>query len=104
MSASTLKSWSGLSYPALVTEVVSLFVGPEEISRAALEAMVAKAYSVFDDSEVCKVRGIDQGLMVAELFHGPTLTFKDYALSLVGRMYDYFLAKREKHMTIVVGE
>ena len=65
--------------------------------------MVSSAYTVFDDPEVCKVRSVGD-VKVAELFHGPTLTFKDYALSLVGKMYDHFLAKRKRHMTIVVGE
>ena len=44
------------------------------------------------------------GLNVAELFHGPTLTFKDLGLTIVAKMYDYFLEKRKRHMTVLVGE
>ena len=44
------------------------------------------------------------GLNIAELFHGPTLTFKDLGLTIVAKMYDYFLEKRKRHMTVLVGE
>ena len=44
-----------------------------------------------------------QGFYVLELFHGPTLAFKDLALTLVGRFLQYFLQKRQKHVTILVG-
>ena len=40
---------------------------------------------------------------MAELFHGPTLAFKDLALTFVGQLYNYFLEKSQKHYTIVVG-
>ena len=51
-----------------------------------------------------KVEHLKDGLNVAELFHGPTLTFKDLGLTIVAKMYDYFLEKRKRHMTVLVGE
>ncbi len=47
---------------------------------------------------------LSNGLNVAELFHGPTLAFKDLSLGVVGQLINYFLEKRQKHMTILIGE
>jgi len=69
------------------------------IERGVLEA----AYATFDDPEVCPVRALDEGLWVQELWHGPTLAFKDVALQLVGRLMDAELAKRGERRTIVVA-
>ena len=59
-------------------------------------------FNVADDG-VIRFHDLDDSLTVAELFHGPTMAFKDLALSVVGQMYSYFLEKRKRHMTIVVG-
>ena len=55
-------------------------------------------------SKVIRVEQLKDGLNIAELFHGPTLTFKDLGLTIVAKMYDYFLEKRKRHMTVLVGE
>jgi threonine synthase len=46
---------------------------------------------------------LSSGLNVAELFHGPTLAFKDLSLGIVGQLINYFLEKRRKHMIILIG-
>ena len=56
------------------------------------------------NSKVIRVEQLKDGLNIAELFHGPTLTFKDLGLTIVAKMYDYFLEKRRRHMTVLVGE
>ena len=58
----------------------------------------------FNHFKVVRVERLKDGLNVAELFHGPTLTFKDLGLTIVAKMYDYFLEKRKRHMTVLVGE
>src|SRR5690606_13069663 len=55
----------------------------------------------FDDPEVVPLRRLSDGIWVAELFHGPTLAFKDVALQLVGRLFDHELHKRDERITIV---
>jgi threonine synthase len=71
---------------------------PEE-----LEAMVQGAYAAFEHPEVCPLVELEPGLHVMELFHGPTLAFKDVALQLVGRMFDAELARRGERATILVA-
>ena len=50
------------------------------------------------------IKRLKDGLNVAELFHGPTLAFKDLALTFVGELYNYFLEKSKKNCIIVVGK
>ena len=70
-----------------------------------MEEIVERSFVRFNvaDDGVIRFHDLDDSLTVAELFHGPTMAFKDLALSVVGQMYSYFLEKRKKHMTIVVG-
>jgi threonine synthase len=90
----------GLAYPELALEIVAPFVG-DSIPRAALAAMLREAYAGFDDPAIVPMREIEPDLHVMELFHGPTLAFKDLALQLVGRLFDHVLARRGRRITIV---
>ena len=65
--------------------------------------IVDRAFSKFDIQEVVKLARLKEDLNVLELFHGPTLAFKDLALSCVGQLLDYVLSKRKKHITVIVG-
>ena len=65
--------------------------------------MVAEAYATFDHPDVCPLVELEPGLYVVELFHGPTLAFKDVALQLVGRLFDHELSRRGERATIVVA-
>lgn len=82
---------------------MALFISEDEISPHDLSVIVDGAYSNFDVDEVLKVTKLEGDLNIAELFHGPTMTFKDLGLSIVGRLYDYFLEKRRKNMIVLVG-
>ena len=53
--------------------------------------------------EVIKIKELKNGLKVAELFHGPTLAFKDLALGVVGGLYNYFLERSKKKCIVIVG-
>jgi threonine synthase len=68
-----------------------------------LAPMVVDAYDTFDHPDVCPVVELGEGLWVQELWHGPTLAFKDVALQLVGRLFDDELARRGERATIVVA-
>lgn len=100
-----LSRFRGRSYAENAVEVMWPFV-EGEIDRDAFASMVADAYSTFEDPRVCPVVPLgttDSGAPhhLVELFHGPTLAFKDVALQLVGRLFDHFLAERGQSVTIL---
>jgi threonine synthase len=89
-------------YPQLAADVIGPYVDGA-LSRPELDAMVAESYATFDHPEVCPLVEVEPGLHVLELFHGPTLAFKDVALQLVGRMFEAELTRRGERATIVVA-
>lgn len=90
-------------YTDVAVSVLAPYVAPD-IGRDELRGLVEEAYATFDHPEVCPVRPLgDDGLHLLELFHGPTLAFKDVALQLVGRLFDRELAKRDERATILVA-
>ncbi len=100
------ESWpsfaAGGSGDYLVTalEVMSPFVGGA-IAPGAFADMVREAYATFESDEVTPLVDLGDGLYLLELFHGPTLAFKDVALQLVGRLFDHELSRRGERVTIV---
>jgi len=95
-----LKRFASMSYSDVATEVMWPFV-EGSVDRGDLAAMVADAYSTFDSADVVPLVDLGNGLWIAELFHGPTLAFKDVALQLVGRLFDHELKLRGETVTIV---
>ena len=93
-------SLKGLPYTELATRVIARFVG-KTISPDDLDRLIASAYENFDDPSIAPVREIQDGLHMLELFHGPTLSFKDYALQFLGRFMNWSLQKRNEHLTVV---
>lgn len=72
-----------------------------EIADADLDAMVDAAYATFRHDAVCPLTQLGDNLFLLELFHGPTLAFKDVAMQLLGRLMDHVLRKRGARATIV---
>ncbi|XP_062934451.1 threonine synthase-like 2 isoform X1 [Cynocephalus volans] len=99
----TLCQWSTLSYPGLVKELCALFIGPELIPREDLNGLIDRAFSRFRHREVVHLSRLKNGLNVLELWHGVTYAFKDLSLCCTAQFLQYFLDKREKHVTVVVG-
>ncbi|HMG41042.1 MAG TPA: threonine synthase [Acidimicrobiales bacterium] len=89
-------------YPALAADVVWPYV-EGAFGRADFDAMVDSAYATFAHPDVVPLVEVEPGLFLMELFHGPTLAFKDVALQLVGRMFDAELSRRGERATIVVA-
>jgi threonine synthase len=87
-------------YADVALEVMWPFV-EGSIERDAFAAIVADTYASFDHPDVVPLRDLGDGLWLAELFHGPTLAFKDIALQLVGRLFAHELALRGERVTIV---
>jgi len=71
------------------------------IDSDALYGIIDKAYKHFDPPEIAPLVPVQDGLYVMELFHGPTLAFKDMALQFLGHLFDHILQKRDKKLTIV---
>ncbi|XP_053444063.1 threonine synthase-like 2 isoform X3 [Nycticebus coucang] len=99
----TLSQWSTLSYPGLVKELCALYIGPELIPRDDLNDLIDRAFSRFRHKDVVHLSRLKNGLNVLELWHGVTYAFKDLSLSCTAQFLQYFLEKREKHITVVVG-
>jgi len=96
-----LNSLSKLSYQELAKKIIFLFTG-NFMTRIELSSMVDKSYSVFRKNNVVDL--IDVGnVKILELFHGPTLAFKDIAMQLLGNFYDYYLNKKKIYINIVVA-
>jgi threonine synthase len=90
----------GATYAERAAQVIGEFVG-DDIAPDVLLDLCRRAYATFAHPAVVPLVQIDQGHFVSELFHGPTLAFKDVALQLVGRMFDHVLAQQGRRVTIV---
>ncbi len=94
------RAMRGLPYHALAARVIQPFVG-DAIPSTTLAALCRNAYAGFDHPAVVPLIQLETNLFVQELFHGPTLSFKDMALQLIGRLFDHVLAERDARVTIV---
>ena len=95
-----------LDVDASYAEVASAVMWPfveGTIDRADFDRIVVEAYGTFDDPEVCPLVCLDDRRWLLELFHGPTIAFKDVALQLVGRLFDHYLTERDRRATILVA-
>ena len=99
-SAAELRRFRHLSYADLAEEVMRPFVAGS-IDDASLRTIVHGAYRDFGHPAVAPLKQLDQRLWLMELFHGPTLAFKDYAMQVLGRMFDHVLKARGERVTIV---
>jgi threonine synthase len=94
-----LGAMRGLSYPELCVRFLGRFA--EDLPAAELGPLVARSYSGFDLPEVTPLVGLAPGLHVLELFHGPTLAFKDIALQLLGNLYERQCALRGETINVL---
>jgi len=92
--------FAGLSYSELAFEIINPFIGGE-IPEKKLKEIIAESYKVFKHPAVAPLKQLDENEWLLELFHGPTLAFKDFALQLLGRLLDYFLEKRKEKIVIL---
>ena len=100
-SKAEIESLKGLDYNELAFRIMRPFVG-DTFDEATFRRLIGEAYASFETPEVAPLKPLgDSGLHLMELFHGPTLAFKDVALQLLGRMLDHTLTRRSQHATIV---
>ena len=96
-----IAAMKGLGYTELAFRIMRPFVG-DTFDEATFRRLIGEAYASFETPEVAPVKPLGtSGLHLMELFHGPTLAFKDVALQLLGRMLDQTLTVRGQHATIV---
>lgn len=100
-SMADIANMQSLSYPELAFAVMSRFTG-DSIAPEALEKMIGEAYASFRHSAVAPLKQLDSHTFLLELFHGPTLAFKDFALQFLGRLLGHILQKR-KQKVVVIG-
>ena len=100
LSAEEWRALRGLPYAELSAKLMALFTGPG-IPEAELLRMTRAAYAGFGHAATAPLVQVEPNLFSLELFHGPTLAFKDMAMQLLGRLFDHVLAKRGERITIV---
>ncbi|WP_299480388.1 threonine synthase [uncultured Roseibium sp.] len=100
IDADTIASFAGKPYADVAMEIIRPFVG-SDIPEADLKAMIDEAYAGFRHPAVTPLVQTGPNTFILELFHGPTLAFKDVAMQLLGRMMDYVLTQRGLRATIV---
>jgi threonine synthase len=97
---SEIAAFAGRPYAEVATEVIGKFASPA-IARDDLALMCAEAYASFTHPCVTPLKELYPGLFLLELFHGPTLAFKDVAMQLLARLYDHVLRLQHRKLTIV---
>ncbi len=95
-----IEALRGLSYVDTAVAILAPFVG-ESLSRENLRSLCEAAYGRFAHGAVTPLVQLEAGQWVLELFHGPTLAFKDVALQLLGLLFERFLGDRDTHLTVV---
>jgi threonine synthase len=98
----TIRAFAGRPYAEIAVEVISRFTG-DSIAEADLARMAREAYGTFRHPAVTPLVQLGVNNFALELFHGPTLAFKDLAMQLLARLMDHVLAARGERRTIVVA-
>ena len=100
-SIDEINSWSNLEFHELASKILFPFV-EGEIEKDVFNRLVQESYEVFDIDEVVALKKLDENRWVLELFHGPTLAFKDLAMQLLGSLLNHF-AKERGEKIVVLG-
>jgi len=96
-----LNNLKSLNYNNLAAEIIYPFIG-DFMSKDELISTISKSYSNFRSNDVVKISDLGN-LKILELFHGPTLAFKDIAMQLIGNFYQYHLGHNQKKINIIVA-
>ena len=99
-SEKEMRELRGMEYAQLASRILARFSG-DCLPADILERLSDEAYGNFSHPKVAPLKQLDDSLYALELFHGPTLAFKDFALQLLGRLFGYFLDRRGQTCTII---
>ena len=100
-SIEEIESWSNLPFHQLASKILYTYV-ESEIDESIFLKLLEEAYTSFDEEDVVKLKEIEENHWVLELFHGPTLAFKDVAMQLLGALLNHF-AKEKGEKIVVLG-
>lgn len=100
LSDATLRSFIGADYASVAKAVLHPFMA-DDVSAERLSDIVDEAYACFNHPEVAPLVALEDGHYLLELFHGPTLAFKDVAMQLLARLMDDALTRRGQRATII---
>lgn len=100
LTSAEWRALRGLPYPDLAARILALFTGGQP-DHATLLPMLRQAYAGFGHPAVAPLVQLDHRVFAMELFHGPTLAFKDMAMQALGPLFDHVLARRGERVTIV---
>ncbi len=105
ITAKQLQQWSTLNCTSLAHEILSLFIDPQIIPSDELKLLIAESFSGFEHPDLMPLisPGDNSHFYIMELFHGPTLSFKDIAMGFLVRTMDYLLHKRDQHLNLILA-
>ena len=105
ISVATLATWTNKTYTEVAYEILSLFIDKSIISEKELKQILADSFSTFYHSDLIPIYPLQsaEGVYIQELFHGPTLSFKDVAMGFVVNLFNFFLKRKGEKMTIIVA-
>jgi threonine synthase len=100
-----LKEWKNLGYVELAFEILSLFIDRSIMSSDELKKILQTAYEPFENEEIISLHPLQsrKDTYIMELFHGPTLSFKDVGLAFLVNLVNFFLDRKKEHLTLVVA-
>jgi threonine synthase len=100
-----LTDMAGLSYPDLAFTILSRFIAPDIIPGRDLKKLIRGSFEGFDHPDILPLVAcpVDPSVLILELFHGPTLSFKDIAMGFLIRVMDYLLRKKGEHLNLVLA-
>ncbi|MDY8135899.1 threonine synthase [Aquimarina sp. 2201CG5-10] len=105
LTVKQLEAWKNLSYLDLAFEILSLFIDRSIISEKELKNLLKEAYSSFEKEEIIPMHQLQskKNIYIMELFYGPTISFKDVGLAFLVNLVNFFLKRKNEHLSIVVA-
>lgn len=105
ISLTTLKTWKGKNYTEIAYEILSLFIDKSVITEAELKQILADSFKSFYHKDLIPIYKLKSAnnFYIQELFHGPTLSFKDVAMGFIVNLFNFFLKRKKEKMTIIVA-
>lgn len=105
VSLDQLAQWQHLSYLELAFEILSLFIDRSVVSQSELKKILSDAYQPFEKDDIVPLHPLRSrpNTFIMELFHGPTISFKDIGLAFLVNLVNFFLARKQQRLSLIVA-